>query len=167
MAPGDGTKHFHQLGYVTNSLDRARAAFEDMLGLRFFRERERSFQSLEFGTQGQSILRNALANTATAQYEIVQPIRGQVSVFAEGLETNGFVLRLHHIAYRFEGALGDWLSYLERLTDRGRSIVWQSVPDETGAFAYTDDRENLGHYVEHLWSTPERWAATMDSVPYN
>jgi hypothetical protein len=77
------------------------------------------------------------------------------------------VLSLHHVAYRIEGSAADWQRHLHRLRGDDRRIVWESVPSRDGAFAYTDDRDSLGQFVEHLWSTPERWAAMMQSVPSN
>jgi Glyoxalase/Bleomycin resistance protein/Dioxygenase superfamily len=79
-------QRFHQLGYVTNALDHARRIFADLHGVKHFRERERTIACERFGVRGTAVLRVALANMPGVQIELIQPVTGQIEVYADTLQ---------------------------------------------------------------------------------
>jgi hypothetical protein len=86
------------------------------------------------------------------QYELIQPLSGQVELYTEALRDDGG-MRFHHVCMRVRD-LDAARAEIERHT---LPIVYAG---DTGAtrFFYADARATLGHYLEYLQMSDEMWA---------
>lgn len=87
------------------------------------------------------------------QYELIEPIGGAVDLYRRELPEDD-KLKFHHIAVRSN----NWDETCAQLAREGRTIAQEGESGDQLKFNYTDDRATLGHYTEHVWATPERWA---------
>jgi len=143
-------KHY-QNAYVTADLDTALARLSEVHGAN-------SFMSIEVGTQvwtpeGEGIATNRLALgwIGGMQYELIQPVSGPVGIYRDAL-VPGQLLRFHHVAMRAD----DWDGLLANVARKKKPIVYRGETDGL-KFIYVDARDTLGHYLEYVWATPEKW----------
>jgi hypothetical protein len=141
----------YQNAYITRDIDRALDQFRQRTG----RADLTSFEvSVPVTTpQGQGIATNKLAFIweGGLQYELIQPVSGMVDVYADALPA-GDALTFHHSATR----ISDWDPFRAKVDAEGWRIVLEG---DTGGlkFLYLDARDFLGHYLEYVWMTDERW----------
>ena len=62
-------------------------------------------------------------------------------------------MKFHHVAYRVD----DWDAFRGKVDQLGYKLVLEGGGDAL-KFLYLDARDFLGHYIEYVWATPERWA---------
>jgi len=85
------------------------------------------------------------------QYELIQPVAGDVAMYADELpEDDG--LKFHHICMR----VPDWDDFRARVDKQPYPVVLEGG-NEFLRFLYLDARPFLGHYLEYTWMTDERW----------
>lgn len=85
------------------------------------------------------------------QYELIQPIAGAVDIYRDALPA-GDGLQFHHICMRVD----DWDDFRARVDQQPYPVVLEGGNDLL-RFLYLDARAFLGHYLEYVWMTPERW----------
>jgi hypothetical protein len=76
-------------------------------------------------------------------------------------------IKFHHVAIRIDGSLENWQQHRAAI-DMYRSIrsCIRAVSGDMLRYFYTDERSTLGHYVEHVWMSPELLAAARDRHPH-
>lgn len=133
----------YQLGYVTTDLDEAMTYAERTFGVRDFKD---------FGTfdttvaEGMARVRVAHGMMGDFIFELIQPVGGDDTVYADYLPTDRFAIRLHHAAYYIDDAR-DWARMKAEVGERGVRIAIGGKSPSSEYF-YLDLREELGHYAE-------------------
>ena len=85
------------------------------------------------------------------QYELIEPVSEFVAIFSPALPADDS-LRFHHSCMRID----DWTDFRARVQQQPYPVVMEGDTD-TLKFLYLDTRELLGHYVDYVWMTDERW----------
>jgi hypothetical protein len=110
----------------------------------------------------------ALARRGGSELELIQPLGGADKVYAEGLQPRhqGVQLCFHHLCYMLPSR-----EALERVREaaprRGRTIVLAGSSEKGSTYFYTDDRAQLGHYVEYIYCPPDYYARLETLIPEN
>lgn len=85
------------------------------------------------------------------QYELIQPIGGDVGIYSDVLpEDDG--LKFHHVCMR----VNDWDDFRARAAAGAHPIVLEGGHDHL-RFLYLDMRDTLGHYCEFTWMRDAVW----------
>lgn len=157
-------KGFLQVAYVTTDFDRGLAEFGERCGVPRWLE----LRGLEIQTgEGRSCRAHvALSYVGSMQLELIQALGGDDAVYRHGLPSQGYGLRFNHMAQLIETE-----QEFELLQDRVRSsgiplVMHGSAPGGTTRYFYTDFRDTLGHYLEHVWYSQEGQAFLRDQVPH-
>jgi hypothetical protein len=145
-------QHF-QNGYVTRDIDQAMGLLQAKCGL----HRVASFEvpvevSTPYGC-GIAVSRLAFIWVNNLQIELIQPVSGLVDIYTERLPS-GAGIGLHHVCMR----IADWDDFRARAEQGAFPVVLEGGSDVL-KFLYLDARDVLGHYLEYVWMTPERWLA--------
>lgn len=155
-------EHF-QVAYVTNDIVRALERFAcDYDVPRFYR-----FSNVVAGAGsvgGGPELEIAIAYVNGVEIELIEPLGDTAPLYKDVL-SNGdeLQIRFHHIAIRITGDLDNWDAHAASINTTKHPIVFQGGLGDDLRFIYTDERQRLGHYVEHIWMSPEM-LARMDSM---
>ena len=143
-------KHF-QNGYITRDIEKAIARFQRLGGV----DKVTSFEvPVEVTTpkgKGTAVSKLAFIWINNLQYELIQPVSGLVDVYSDELPADDS-LKFHHICMRVD----NWDEFRARVTEMGYPVVLEGGGDLL-KFLYLDARELVGHYLEYVWMTPERW----------
>lgn len=165
-APAFGS--FNQLGWVTSDMDRSLADFRDVYGIPSFLVADQTFDAVVGGIPGRMQMRIAFARVDDVELEVIQPIGGGIdAIYRDALPADGsYATVFHHVRVKVSGTREDWERYLEALPP-GRPICYRQADRSQGVrFVYTDDRAFLGHYVEHVWCSPEADQAMTAAIPH-
>jgi catechol 2,3-dioxygenase-like lactoylglutathione lyase family enzyme len=145
--------HF-QNAYITRNIEKALETFRTRLG------NGADVQSFEieqeiWTTRGTGKARQKLAFVwvGDLQYELIEPVEGFVDVYADDLP-EGDEMKFHHICMKVD----DWDSFRAKVDQEGWKIAIEGKSGDALRFLYLDARDTLGHYLEYVWCTPERWA---------
>lgn len=145
--------HHFQNAYVTRDLDRGIAQI-GALGAIDHEVRFRAEMQVETPEGPKTLaLAVALLWVGRLQYEIIQPLGGEIDIFSAALP-EGEELRFHHICHR----VLDWQAFQNRLAQQALPIVMQGETPKA-KFLYLDARESLGHFIEYYWTTDAHWRA--------
>ncbi len=87
------------------------------------------------------------------QYELIQVIVDETGIYAN-CQSNGGLMRFHHICMKVD----DWGSFRAKVDAQDLPVVMERGDDAQLKYLYLDARATLGHYLEYLWTTDERWA---------
>lgn len=147
---------FHQMAYVTADMAGAKRIYAETYGVTAFHE-------LTYDTPDGKVAL-ALANVGGMEIELIQPLVG-ARLYADVLVGGDSALVFHHAAIRIEGSLADWDAYAASLDPGRHPVVLQGAMADDLRFLYTDERTRLGHYVEHLWFSPELRARQDKLIP--
>ena len=154
-----------QLAYVTNDLDQATAMFEreyQAPGFFVFTNSGANAVSAD-GPQ----LRIALANVNGVEIELIEPVGGTDKLFRDVLpDAPGLHVVFHHVAIRIAGPLENWLAHVDSIDTGKHRIVFQGELGDMLRYFYTDERERIGHYVEHVWMSETLLGQMRGTVPY-
>jgi hypothetical protein len=143
--------HF-QNAYVTRDVSK---------WIKTFRERAKVDKILEYEGStpvttpaGQGLQTNKLAFiwVGDLQYELIQPIEGMVDIYRDALPA-GDELKFHHICMRVD----NWSEFRSRTNQQPYPVVLEGG-NEALRFVYLDARPFLGHYLEYVWMTDQRWS---------
>ena len=85
------------------------------------------------------------------QYELIQPVSGLVDIYRDALPADDS-LKFHHICMRVD----NWQEFRARVAHQRLPVVLEGGSEQL-RFLYLDARDFLGHYLEYVWMTPERW----------
>ena len=149
------TRH-SQVAYVTNNLDAAAALLEKQYGLAGFYK----FDTTGVAQPGDPQLRIGLARVGGVEIELIEPQGSASNLFSAALS-----IRFHHVAIRIDGALENWQRHRAAIDTASHPIVYQGALGEMLRYFYTDERPTLGHYVEHVWMSPELLAQLAAAIP--
>jgi len=145
-------QHF-QNAYITRNIEQAIEQFRTRVGV----ENAISYEvPVEVWTpKGQGIATNKIAFiwVGNLQYELIQPVSGLVDIYSDALPADDS-MKFHHICMR----VPDWADFRARVDQQHYPVVLEGGSDAL-KFLYLDARDFLGHYLEYVWMTPERWAA--------
>jgi hypothetical protein len=152
-----------QIAYVTNDLDAAAALFERDYGAPGFYK----FDNAQVAQPGDPQLRIGLARVGGVEIELIEPVGATAPMFSRPLpeDRSEFAIRFHHVAIRIEGSLDDWERHRAAIDTRLHPIAFQGALGDLLRFFYTDERTVLGHYVEHVWMSPELLEQLRVAVP--
>lgn len=103
--------------------------------------------------EGAGIQTNKLAFVwvGDLQYELIQPVSGDVGIYKDALPADDG-LQFHHVCMR----IPEWESFRARVDQQPYPVVLEGG-NEKLRFLYLDARAFLGHYIEYTWMTDERW----------
>ena len=154
-----------QIAYVPNDLDAAPALFEREYATPGFYK----FDTMQSGVAkpGDPQLRIALARVGGVEIELIEPLGSTAPLFSELLprDRTDLAIRFHHVAIRIEGSLEDWERHRAAIDTTRHPIAYQGALGDLLRFFYTDERGSLGHYVEHVWMSPELLQQLSAAVP--
>ena len=143
-------RHF-QNAYLTRNLRSAIELFEARADIRKLLQFEATTEVMT--PSGPGICTNKLAFIwiGDFQYELIEPVSGSVTLYLEQLPADDS-LRFHHVCMRVD----DWSEFRARVDRQPYPVAIEGGNDAL-RFLYLDAREFLGHYLEYVWMTPERW----------
>lgn len=153
-----------QIAYVTNDIVAAMAALQAAYDTPGFFEMS-NIQPGEDPT-GKPVLKIALAVVGGVEVELIEPVGDTAPLFKDFLpEGEGLAIRFHHVATRIEGPLANWDAHVASLDLTRHPVVFEGAIGDMLRYIYTDERAILGHYVEHVWMSPDLLSQLRSMVP--
>ena len=143
-------KHY-QNAYVTPNIDLAIERLRAVHGTPDFMTIEASTPVWTPNGEGVATNKLALGWVGHLQYELIEPVSGPVGIYRDAISGDQ-LLRFHHVAMRAD----DWDRLLADVDTQKKPIVYRGETDGL-KFIYVDARDTLGHYLEYVWATPEKW----------
>ena len=134
---------FMQFAYVTNDFDRAIEEIRSAQNMGPFKEMRDLH--LPTGPGREAVGHFGVAFKAGMQFEIIQPLEGDIGIYQSAQPAKGFELRFHHIGQHIS------CEKTYRRTLEQRRARWPIPIDMAhsgGFFSYADARSELGHYLE-------------------
>lgn len=145
----------YQNAYVTRNVDKAVAQFKDRADIRTLLETQVSVNLWTPKGEGVGVQKLAFVWVGDMQFELIQPIEGDVlSLYRDALPTDDS-LKFHHVCQLVD----DWDAFMARVDQQPFPVVLKGGTAGMLEFLYLDTREWLGHYTEYVWMVPDRWAA--------
>jgi Glyoxalase/Bleomycin resistance protein/Dioxygenase superfamily len=141
-----------QVAYVTNDFGRALTEFGARYAVPKFMELRDLPVETNPGEKAQ--LHIALAWAGDVQIEIIEPRGGADRIYRDALPQDGsYALRFHHIAQLLDTEAE--LDALEaQMKKQGVRIAVRGSAPGSAVYFYSDHRDALGHYIEHIYYTP-------------
>lgn len=153
-----------QLGYVTNDLDQAMAALKKAYGVPSFFEMTNVRPGHDAANM--PVLKIALAVVGGVEIELIEPVGATAPVFSDALPPGkDLAIVFHHVATRIDGPLANWEAHVASLDFARHPAAFQGEMGDMLRYIYTDERRTLGHYVEHVWMSPELLSQMRGLVP--
>jgi hypothetical protein len=152
-----------QVAYVTNDLDAAAALLEKQYGIPGFYK----FDTAGVAQPGDPQLRIGLARVGGVEIASIEPLGLTAPLFSQVLPPDRaeLAIRFHHVAIRIEGSIEEWERHRAAIDTARHPIAYQGALGDMLRFFYTDERPTLGHYVEHVWMSPELLAQLGAAIP--
>lgn len=146
--------HF-QNAYITRNIEKTLEVFQTKLGntepIQSFEVEQEIWTPKGSGKARQKL---AFVWVGDLQYELIEPVDGLVDIYADDLpEDDG--MKFHHINMRVH----DWDAFRSKVDREGWKIAIEGQSGDQLKFLYLDARDTLGHYLEYMWCSDERWAA--------
>ncbi len=145
------TNHF-QNAYVTADIEHAATVLHEQFGVV---RRPRCMDVVQQMTTPrgarEAALRMAFVQIGDLQYELIQPVSGDIAFYVEALRPDR-LLQLHHVAMRTED-LGVVRAESEA---HGRQVVAEGQAGEL-RYIHVDARQTLGHYLEYVCAPAAFW----------
>jgi hypothetical protein len=148
--------NFFQLGYVTSDLDRGMDSLRESHGVR-------AFKIMRDAGNADMKIHIALALVGELMIELIEPAGGN-DAFYRDLLPEGFAIRLHHLGYRVRDD-AQWDRLQETLARRGYRLPVAGGMAGLLRFAYVDNRSELGHYQEYIYTTAAGEQALFGDIP--
>ena len=142
--------YHYQNGYITRNIDKAIEQFRQR-GADQVTSIEVPVELTTPKGKGIAVSKLAFIWIDNLQYELIQPVSGLVDVYTDELP-DGDSVKFHHICMRVD----DWDDFRSRVAEKGYPVVLEGGSDQL-KFLYLDARDVVGHYLEYVWMTPERW----------
>jgi len=144
---------FHyQNAYVTRDMDKWIEEFKKRGKVDRVMTYEGTTQVTTPRGKGEQTNKLAFIWVGDLQYELIQPVAGDVSIYSDALPADDG-LQFHHICMR----VPDWDDFRARVDQQPFPVVLEGG-NELLRFLYLDARPFLGHYLEYTWMGEERWA---------
>lgn len=145
----------YQNAYVTRNVDKAVAQFRARADVRTLLETQVSVNLWTPQGEGIGVQKLAFVWVGDMQFELIQPIEGDVlSLYRDALPADDS-LKFHHVCHLVD----DWDAFMARIDQQPFPVVLKGGTAGMLEFLYLDTREWLGHYIEYVWMVPDRWAA--------
>lgn len=147
---------YFQYAYVTTDYQRAMLELSEQNDIgEWYVMADAEFDT---GTDRTAICHFALAYKNDLQFEIIQPLSGDVDVYRAGLPKDGYALHFHHLGRHFGN-----ISEFERHKEMAEAKWNMPIAHETmgGTYAYFDARDSFGHYLEYFCFPPDSHLADV------
>ncbi len=141
----------YQNAYVTRDIEKAIDQFKLCSDIRLQMDTEVTVDVWTPRGNGTQTNKLAFIWVEDLQYELIQPVAGDVALYRDALPDNDQP-RFHHICMRVD----DWDDFRARVEQQPFPVVLEGG-SEALKFLYLDAREFVGHYLEYTWMTDERW----------
>ena len=143
----------YQNAYITRDIEKAVEAFRTRSGVKNVIRYEGPVELTTPTGRGTAVSKLAFIWINNLQYELIQPVSGLVDIYKDELPEDDS-LRFHHICMR----VPEWDNFRARVDQEGYRVVLEGG-SEMLKYIYIDAREFVGHYLEYVWMTPQRWTA--------
>src|SRR5665213_2976944 len=143
--------HHFQNAYVTRDIEKWVSIFEKRARIDHMLRYEGTMPVTTPDGTGTQTNKLAMIWVGDLQYELIQPVGGDVGLYEAGLP-DGDGLHFHHVCMR----VSDWDEFRPRVREQPFPVALEGERDGL-RFLYLDAREFLGHYLEYTWMTDERW----------
>lgn len=165
VMPGPCLGGLMQIAWVTPDIEKSLKQFDETYRIPEFYRMTVDFPAEVLGRSGKMQLHVALANVDNVQFELIEPLGGLDGLFRDALPADGRHANvLHHVCVKVEGTLADWDNHVAALPAESPVVFVGDVGSDVRVL-YTDDRDRLGVYVEHIWRSPAAEAAMASVVP--
>lgn len=156
--------HHHQIAYVTNDMDKALEVFARDYGVsHFFTLSDGEHES---PAMPGARIKISLANVNGTEIELIQPVSGPLEIYSDVLPADGrFVMVPHHVCIRISGGMENWDRHRASIDETVHRIALEGGLGDMLRFVYTDERDRLGHYLEHVWMSPQVLDQMAKSIP--
>ena len=145
--------HHYQNAYITRNLEKAIDAFRTRSGVTDVMRFEGTTQVWTPKGRGDATHKLAFIWINNLQYELIEPVSGLVDLYKDVLPDDDSI-KFHHVCNR----VPEWEGFRERVKKAGYPVVLEGG-DGPLKFLYLDARDYVGHYLEYVWATEERWKA--------
>jgi hypothetical protein len=142
----------YQNAYVTRDIDKAVESFRARAGVSEARVFEASVEVQTPAGRGLAVSKLSFIWINNLQYELIQPVSGLVGIYRDALPADD-ALKFHHICMRVD----NWQEFRARVGHQPFPVVLEGGSEHL-RFLYLDTRDFIGHYLEYVWMTPERWS---------
>jgi hypothetical protein len=143
----------YQNAYITRDIEKAIEGFRARSAGAKVMRFEGPVEVTTDKARGTAISKLAFIWINNLQYELIQPVSGLVDLYRDELPEDDS-LRFHHICMR----VPEWDNFRARVDQEGYRVVLEGGSDML-KYIYIDAREFVGHYLEYVWMTPQRWTA--------
>ena len=143
----------YQNAYITRDIEKAVESFRTRSGVKNVIRFEGPVELTTPKGRGTAVSKLAFIWIDDLQYEIIQPVSGLVDIYKDELPDDDR-LKFHHICMR----VPEWDNFRARVDQKGYRVVLEGGGDML-KYIYIDTRDFVGHYLEYVWMTPERWTA--------
>lgn len=149
------TGRHYQNAYVTRNVDKAVAEFRARADVRTVLETEVAVEIWTPLGTGVGVQKLAFVWVEDLNYELIQPISGDVlAIYRDALPADDS-LKFHHVCH----VVDDWDALWAKVQAQPCEVVLRGGTPGMLEFCYIDTRPWLGHYTEYVWMVPQRWAA--------
>lgn len=144
--------YHYQNAYVTRNIAKAIEQFRTRANVTDVMTYEGATEVWTPNGRGPQVSKLAFIWIDNLQYELIEPISAPSGIYSDALPA-GDEMKFHHVAMRVD----DWDSFRAKVDKQKYPVVLEG---DTGGlkFVYLDARDFVGHYLEYVWTTPERWA---------
>lgn len=139
------SQDYYQHAYVTTDWRRAMSEIGAIQGIGHFMEMPDA--QFDTGPDRKAVAHFALANKNGVQFEIIQPLSGDIRVYQWGLPDEGYATRFHHLGRHFSDRT---IFDAEVAAAKARWAMPVASDTMGGTYAYFDGRADLGHYLEYF-----------------
>jgi hypothetical protein len=149
--------NYYQYAYVTTDWRRAMDDIALTNDISSFMEMPQA--EFDTGPGKTAVCHFALAYKNDLQFEIIQPLSGDCSVYQWGLPASGYATRFHHLGRHFADRK-------EFDGERAAALTRWALPVAAdtmgGTYAYFDARADFGHFIEYFCFPS---GSHLDAVP--
>jgi hypothetical protein len=154
---------FLQVAYVTTDIERAIGLFRS--GHRIANWLRLCPIEIETAPGRTATLNIALAYVGPVQIELIQPVAGHDAVYRDALPAQGFAVCHHHLAQLIDSEEA-YEHQRGALAQQGVAMALEGQSPGVARYFYSDHRATLGHYIEHIWYSPQGLAG-LAHIPRN
>ncbi len=144
-------RHF-QNAYVTRNIAGALSKFKTRGDIRKLLQFEVTTDVKTPAGLGKLTSKLAFIWVEDLQYELIEPVSGLDALYRSALPADDSLV-FHHTCMR----VNDWEDFRARVERQSWPVVIEGGSDAL-RYLYLDARDLLGHYLEYVWMTDERWA---------
>jgi hypothetical protein len=143
----------YQNAYVTRDLAKAVATFGEYVEPRLAMHFEVEVDLWTPQGEGKGVQKLAFIWLEDLNYELIQPVSGEVlKIYRDALPDDDS-LQFHHVCHR----VADWDAALARIERMPFPVVLRGGTPGKLQFCYIDTRPWLGHFTEYTWMQDDRW----------